>query len=123
MNLIKSSSELRKLIISKMEENNVNLYKLCRALDLSYNYMRIYIRNLSSPNVIGEKSIITLCGALGITVRLTVINGDVDKEFIKPLQNARSTSHSKGKYGKRPVNSRINRILDGTYTGRRNKEY
>lgn len=79
--IILSSSELRRIVRERLDENNVSLFKLCAKLDIDSEEVTIWLTKSYNQLISTRKSklhhdmIGALCSELGINIRLQVVVG------------------------------------------------
>ena len=84
--IIVSSSELKKLIIYRIEKLNLDHLQVCEANNVSYNSFKKYLNNDKSLSTasLRQEHILNIAKSLGVNIRVQLVYNDisdVDRDF------------------------------------------
>jgi len=88
--IIVSSKELRKLIVERADELDVNIFHVVREAGLNWSTFKkryLYSEDILSRPSIRQENILKVCEVLGLDIKLTITVTEPDKELLHKLRN------------------------------------
>ncbi len=72
--IITQSKEIRKLLMERIEKDNISIFHLCKYLDVDYkNFVEGYLLTTGKTRGIREKDVVKVAEFLGIKIRIQIV--------------------------------------------------